>query len=125
MTQRKGEVILRLRLLDHQIGIRESNAEAFVPAVNYSSIQAREMMQIWALGVDDERAGMQGRLDKVQSDLMKETILNARIDERLRNGEMQSGWQLLLANGGGGLFGYGIGDGFGSWPTVAARWWPK
>jgi hypothetical protein len=145
-TQLRGEVI-PLTNLQHDMqsgGLQRAAMEPVLAAAQLRTSQ-RDILQIVARGVDHELSSRQEQIVKLQEDNVRLQVNNARVDERLRSGQLQSGGQLLMASLGGTFLGYGIGKIeagakafgivvsfigivmliYGCWPVISIRWWHR
>lgn len=145
-TQALGEIIsLPSDIQQAQAGgLQQVTIESVIDATRLRSTE-RDIVKIVARGVVQEMATKQEKLDKLHEENTQLRVKEARADERLRSGQLQSGGQLLMTSIGGSLLGYGIGKiesgpvaagaifsliglamiVYGSWPVVSARWWHR
>ena len=141
-----GEVVPlpNLQNAEQSGGLRQSAMEPVLAAAQLRTSQ-RDILQIVARGVDHELTSRQERIAKLQGDNVRLQVDNARADERLRSGQLQSGGQLLMTSLGGTFLGYGIGKVeeeanafgiivsiigmgmlvYGCWPVISIRWWHR
>ena len=144
--QLAGEVIPlpNLQHAQQSGGLQQSAMEPVLAAAQLRASQ-RDILQIVARGVDHELSSRQEQIAKLQGDNVRLQVDNARADERLRSGQLQSGGQLLMASLGGTFLGYGIGKVeaganafgivvsfigiamlvYGCWPVISIRWWHR
>jgi hypothetical protein len=145
-TQLRGEMP-PLSNLQHDVQSGGLQGAAMEPVLAAAQLRAsqRDILQIVARGVDHELSSRQEQIAKLQEDNVRLQVNNARVDERLRSGQLQSGGQLLMASLGGTFLGYGIGkieSGanafgivvsligiimliYGCWPVISIRWWHR
>lgn len=145
-TQVRGEIISipNLQRDEQSGGLQQAAMEPVLAAAQLRASQ-RDILQIVARGVDHELGLRQEQIEKLQVDNVRLQVDNARADERLRSGQLQSGGQLLMASLGGTLLGYGIGRveagatafgiivsfigiimlAYGCWPVISIRWWHR
>lgn len=122
-------------------GLRQSAMESVLVAAQLRTSQ-KDILHIVARGVDHELKSRQEQITKLHEDNVRLQVDNARTEERLRSGQLQSGGQLLLTSLGGTFLGYGLGKVeaganafgivvsiigigmliYGCWPVISIRW---